>query len=77
MKQIDAAKKLGISQQAYSKIECCPGITETKTLKILKAFDSNKEDLDLYCTVFTSPPLVIHNCQVGLHPSFLQKQLYV
>ena len=37
-KQIEAGKKLGIGEQAYSKIECSNCITESKAMKILKAF---------------------------------------
>ena len=54
IKQMDAAKKLGITQQDNSKIECSGGITEMQTLKILKIFESTKAELDLIAQ-FTPP----------------------
>jgi len=38
IKQTDAATRLGMSQQAYSKIETYPSIAETTARKILAAF---------------------------------------
>jgi len=38
IKQTDAATRLGMSQQAYSKIETYPSIAEIKARKILAAF---------------------------------------
>ena len=45
LKQLDAGKKLGIGQQAYSKIECSPEISQSKARRILNAFESNEEEL--------------------------------
>ena len=57
IKQMDAAKKLGITQQDNSKIECSDGITEIQTLKILKIFESTKAELDIVVQ-FTSPSYI-------------------
>lgn len=45
-KQTEAAKKLGITQQAYSKLECCKKLTETKALKVISALNFTIEELD-------------------------------
>ncbi len=58
-KQFEAGKKLGIGQQAYSKIECSNGITESRAMKILKAFESSREELD-FIIKFT-PPIILDN----------------
>ncbi len=54
LKQNDAGKKLGIGQQAYSKIECSTDISELKLLQILAAFESSREELDII-KKFTPP----------------------
>ena len=51
---MEAAKKLGITQQGYSKIECSGEITEIQTVKILKVFESTKAELDQIAQ-FTPP----------------------
>ncbi|MEO8768475.1 MAG: helix-turn-helix transcriptional regulator [Ferruginibacter sp.] len=45
-KQTDAAKKLGISQQAYSKIECRERISDAKIALLIAAFNITIEELD-------------------------------
>lgn len=44
IKQEDAAKRLGITQQAYSKLENSEAVKEKTISKILKAFDIEEED---------------------------------
>lgn len=59
-KQFDAGNKLGIGQQAYSKIECSTGVSKSRVIKILKAFGSSIEELD-FITKFTPPPPILDN----------------
>ena len=54
-KQSTAGRKLGIGQQAYSKIECSAGISEEKALEIIKAFDSSLDEFKMILK-FTPPP---------------------
>lgn len=54
MKQTEAAKKLGISQQAYSKMELNNIVSESKLVKILRAFNSSLQDLE-HIIKFTPP----------------------
>ena len=46
MKQTEASKKLGISQQAYSKMESKNVISESKIVKILWALNSSLQDVE-------------------------------
>jgi DNA-binding XRE family transcriptional regulator len=46
IKQAEAAKRLSISQQGYSKIETYPLIAETTAKRILAAFACNEQDLE-------------------------------
>ena len=54
LKQLDAGKKLGIGQQAYSKIEFSPEISQSKARRILNAFESNEEELGFI--INSTPP---------------------
>jgi len=54
LKKFDAGKKLGICQQAYSKIECSLEISQSKAMKILNAFESTAEELK-FIIKFTPP----------------------
>ena len=56
IKQTDAAKRLGMSQQAFSKIEKYPSIAETTARKILAAFACVEEDLE-NIKKFLPPPI--------------------
>ena len=46
IKQTDAAMRLGMTQQAYSKIETCLSIGETTGRKILAAFACDEQYLE-------------------------------
>ena len=46
IKQTEAAGKLGITQQAYSKIELNVVISSAKVAEILQAFNCNWKDLE-------------------------------
>lgn len=46
LKQLAVANKLGISRQAYSKLECNKNVSIAKSLQILSALNSTAEDLE-------------------------------
>lgn len=52
MKQTTLAKKLGISQQAYSKLEKCNSIDAQKLAVLLDLLQCSKAELE----VFLAPP---------------------
>ena len=58
LKQTTVARRLGITQQAYSKLENCGEISDHRLCEVLKAMDSNKDELmtisRLFC--FASEP---------------------
>ncbi|MFM9908546.1 MAG: helix-turn-helix domain-containing protein [Chitinophagaceae bacterium] len=56
LKQATVAHRLGISQQAYSKLENCKEVGILRLSKILKAMDSNEEELNDVRKLFTPPP---------------------
>jgi len=55
LKQTTVARRLGITQQAYSKLENCEEIGDHRLCEVLKAMDSNKDELitisRLFCFV--------------------------
>lgn len=55
IKQAEAAKRLSMSQQGYSKIETYPLIAETTARKILAAFACDEQDLE-NIKKFLAPP---------------------
>ena len=55
IKQTDAATRLGMSQQAFSKIETYPCVDETKARKILAAFACDEQDLENIKKFLPSP----------------------
>lgn len=54
IKQADAAKKMGFTQQAYSKIENSQQISTLKLEQLLTAFNSNVQELSVIIN-FTPP----------------------
>lgn len=60
-KQSEAGKKLSISQQAYSKIECSTRISKAKTLEIIKAFNSSLEEFEIILKFTPSFLFIINN----------------
>ena len=52
VKQIHIAKELGISQQAYSKIEKRDSIEEDKMRKLLTILGIGEEDANEYAKIF-------------------------
>jgi len=46
IKQTDVAKRLGITQQAYSKLESCKRLKEKKIKQILTVMGSSMEELN-------------------------------
>ena len=56
LKQANVAKRLGISQQAYSKLENGQEVDTHRLSDILKAMDSTEEDLNEIRQLFTLPP---------------------
>lgn len=52
VKQIHIAKELGISQQAYSKIEKRDSIDEVKMRKLLTILGIGEEDVNEYAKIF-------------------------
>ena len=55
IKQSTIARRLGISQQAYSKLEKCLQIDKHRLSEILQAMDSNEEELNQVSKFFTPP----------------------
>lgn len=55
LKQAYIAKKLGITQQAYSKIENSIWIRKGRLPELLKALDSNMEELKKVAAIFNLP----------------------
>ena len=53
IKQSTIARRLGISQQAYSKLEKCLQIDKHRLSEILQAMDSNEEELNEVSKLFT------------------------
>lgn len=60
-KQSLAAKKLGITQQAYSKLEASAAVSESKIIEILTAFDSNEKELEMMIEITPPPPIIFDN----------------
>lgn len=46
IKQITAAERLGVTQQAYSKLECAGAVSMAKIPAILQALDSRFSELE-------------------------------
>lgn len=55
IKQETIAKKLGISQQAYSKLENCEQISNERIVEILAAMGYTVIDLERIINLYTSP----------------------
>ena len=53
IKQSTVARRIGISQQAYSKLEHCTEIDVHRLTEILQAMDSNEEELNEVSKLFT------------------------
>lgn len=51
LKQKTVADQLGISQPAYSKLEKCKCIKERKLVKLLKAINCTKAELDAFIKI--------------------------
>lgn len=56
IKQGDAASKLGVKQQAISKLEHCKKISAKKFDKIITAFDFSEEDIQAAKKYLPPPP---------------------
>jgi transcriptional regulator with XRE-family HTH domain len=53
IKQTVIAKKLGISQQAYSKLEKCKEIDKNREDNLLMILQCNKEDVEDLAKIFS------------------------
>lgn len=58
IKQGDAASKLGVKQQAISKLEHCKKISAKKFEKIIIAFDFSEEEIEA-AKKYLPPPIVL------------------
>lgn len=58
-KQSSVAKKLGITQQAYSKLEAGAAVSESKAMEILAVFESNEKELEMVLKL--PPPISLDN----------------
>ncbi len=56
LKQSTVARRLGITQQAYSKIENGKVVNGYRLADRLRAMDSNEEELNAVSNIFTPPP---------------------
>jgi transcriptional regulator with XRE-family HTH domain len=70
IKQETVAKRLGISQQAYSKLENCEHIAHDRLNEILRAMGSTIKDLEKIVRLYPPPPaksriVPIQLCSVG------------
>lgn len=60
IKQGDAASKLGVKQQAISKLEHCKKISAKKFEKIIIAFDFSEEEIEAAKKYLPPPPIVFN-----------------
>lgn len=60
IKQGDAANKLGVKQQAISKLEHCKKISAKKFDKIITAFDFSEEDIQAAKKYLPPPPIAFN-----------------
>ena len=58
MKQSTIARRLGITQQAYSKIENSLWVRKGRLPQILEALDSNFDELKKVASIFSLPDFV-------------------
>lgn len=56
IKQEQAAKKLGVRQQAISKLEQCKKISSQKFDELIKVFNFSEEDIDVARRFLPPPP---------------------
>jgi transcriptional regulator with XRE-family HTH domain len=61
IKQAVAAKRLGITQQAYSKIESCKILSENKLKAVLNIFEITPGDIENIQSLLPPPPLQINS----------------
>lgn len=76
-KQSTAAKKSGISQQAFSKLERSPKVGEKKFLKIATKLNCKTDDIDKVKN-FTPPPINIKLLETNFNCAnlFFKKLFY-
>ena len=58
IKQEEAAKKLGVKQQAISKLEKCSKVSLRKFEQIIKLFKCSKEDVETAKRFLPPPPII-------------------